>query len=180
MDTNVFDLIQRQKAEEECRSLMLYNEKTASFGLSLTAEEAHELVAYRDDSLKEHRRVEFGKGILDALVFAFCDSPYIGQADYLETLKGLTDLFYLFKNESEDKLTDDELMTFMREQFDEVCCGDLDYLGGTCLTRFVTAIRGGYRKYQASGGKNEYEALSEEMRWDPELYRQILTELAWR
>ena len=37
--------------------------------MSLTEEDAHELVLCRNASLKKYRRVEFGEGILDKLIF---------------------------------------------------------------------------------------------------------------
>ncbi|MGN0400123.1 MAG: DUF6323 family protein [Blautia sp.] len=35
---------------------------------------------------------------------------------------------HAYKNEMEDEITDEELLNFMREQFDEICRGDLEYL----------------------------------------------------
>ena len=53
------------------------NGYTAKFGLSLTDQEAALLLRERKDILKNQERVEFGKGILPKLIYAFCDSPYI-------------------------------------------------------------------------------------------------------
>lgn len=50
---------------------MACNEKTETFGLSLTEQEAQELVVCRNESLKKYRRVEFGNGILDKLILHF-------------------------------------------------------------------------------------------------------------
>lgn len=50
-------------------------------------------------------------------------------------MEKLQDIFYCFKNEAEDQLTDDELLSFMREQFEEICMGDTEYLESTCLPR---------------------------------------------
>ncbi len=179
MKNNFFELIQLQKLENELSTITSYNEKTSKYGLSLTNEEAHELVICRNESLKKYQRVEFGTGILDKIIYAFCDSQYISQQNYLETLEKLQDIFYEFKNESLDKITDDELLTFMKEQYETVCFGDLEYLESTCLARFSKAIRGGYDGFKESAGHNEYENLSEEERWDSELYMDIVKELFW-
>ena len=45
-----------------------------------------------------------------------------------------------------DELTDDELLEFMREKFDEVE-GSLDYLEDTVLDEFARKIRRTTRKY---------------------------------
>lgn len=144
------------------------------FGLSLTEEEVKMLMQERERCLKEQHRVEFGETILPKLIQAFCDSDYIRGEDYAEVLGRLQEIFYLFKNESMDLLTDDELLAFMREQYDEPCFGDLDYLEGTCLPLFADAVRAGYRGYQQTGGKGEFGRFDIVQRWDKELYLAAL------
>lgn len=176
---NNFQELMQKKKEYELTALLAYNEKTEKFGLSLTQEEAEELVASRNESLKEHQRIEFGEGILDKLIYVFCDSQYISQNNYLEQLKKLQDVFYFFKNECKDKLTDEELIQFMKEQYEDVCMGDIQYLADTCLVRLAQAVNRGYSGYKKSEGKGAYELLSEEKRWDKELYMQVIKELFW-
>lgn len=120
------------------------NDYTKKFGLALTDEEAALLLGERRDALKEQERVEFGEGILPKLIFAFCDSPYIYQDNYVDTLGTLQDMFYLYKNESLDQITDDELIEFMKNQFDGPCQGSLDYLEETGLEAFARRARFGF------------------------------------
>ena len=96
---------------------------------------------------------------------------------YCDTLIRLQEIFFLYKNEMLDEITDDELLEFMREQFDGVCCGDLDYLEGTCLDLFAQAIRAGYSGYEATGGRGEFEKFDLVKRWDKELYLAALMDL---
>lgn len=79
-----------------------------------------------------------------------------------------------------DEISDDELLHFMREQFETVCFGDLEYLEGACLAVFSQAVRAGYRGYQESEGRGEYAAFDEVKRWDYDLYYETLKELLWR
>jgi len=176
---DVMSLIQAHRQETELAAIISYNDKTHIFNLSLTEEDAKQLIICRNESLKKYRRVEFGVGILDKLIFTFCDSQYIEQESYLETLMKLQDIFYEYKNEAEEKLTDDELLTFMREQFEDICFGDLDYLEGTCLKIFTEAIRSGYQGYIQSGGSGDYSAFDEVPRWDKDLYMSVVKELFW-
>lgn len=168
------------RKEREAAEVAAYNCISERFGLTLSAQEAGALVAAKNESLKKHRRVEFGRGILEKLIFTFCDSQYISQDDYAETLMRLADIFYDFKNESQDKLTDEELLNFMKEQFETICEGDTDYLASTCLANFVSAVRMGYRGYQKSQGKGEYGQFDEVKRWDPELYMAALRDICWK
>lgn len=163
--------------KNQLKKVMETNKKTEQFGLELSQEDAKLLVEARGEELKRQKRVEFGEGILPKIIFAFCDSSYITQDSYVETLWRLQEIFYLFKNESMDLLTDDELLDFMREQFDQVCFGDLDYLESTCLENFSQAVRAGYRGYQKTQGRGEYEQFDEVTRWDRELYTAALMDL---
>lgn len=117
------------------------NQYTEKFGVQLSEQDALELVACRKNSLKEQERVEFGEGILPKLIFAFCDSPYIYQDNYTDTIATLQDIFYLYKNESLDELSDDELIEYMKQAFEGECQGSLEHLEDTCLEKFARAIR---------------------------------------
>lgn len=49
----------------------------------------------------------------------------------------------------------------------------------TCLERFSKAVRDESLDYIYSQGKNVYENLSEEQRWDKDLYQSVIKELFW-
>lgn len=123
------------------------NEYTKQFGLSLTDKDIAELLIRRRECLSEQQRVEFGTGILDKIIFAFCDSDYLYQDNYLESISRLQNIFYLYKNESMDELTDDELISVMRNAFNGVCRGSLEYLEETFLDEFARNIRSSTRKF---------------------------------
>lgn len=163
--------------ENQMKALKETNVYTERFGLALTEEDAAILVSERMDALKRQGRVEFGEGILPQLILAFCDSAYLNQENYRDSLARLLDIFYEFKTEALEQLTDEELINFMREQFDDICAGDFDYLEGTCLKNFAEAIRAGYQGFIGSSGRGEYERFDDVTRWDKELYLQVLNEL---
>ena len=133
--------LQLMTEQNQLANVMKTNQFTEKFGLSLSQEEAGLLIAERKDSLQEQRRVEFGEGILPKLIFAFCDSPYIYQDNYVDTIGRLQDIFYLYKNESMDEATDDELVAYMKTAFDGECEGSLEHLEDTVLEKFAREIR---------------------------------------
>lgn len=156
------------------------NETTEQFGLSLSEQDAKMILAERKNSLLEQRRIEFGEGIATKIIYEFCDSKYIDQGNYVETIIRLQEIFYLYKNEMQDEITDDELLHLMKEQFEKLCFGDLDYLENTCLADFAEAIRAGYSGYVGTDGYGEYSKFDEVKRWDYDLYLETLKELCWR
>ncbi len=153
------------------------NKTTEQFGLVLSEQDAKLILEERKDTLQKQKRVEFGEGIVPKIIYEFCDSNYIDQNNYVDTIIRLQEIFYLYKNEMQDEITDDELIHFMKEQFETVCYGDLDYLEGSCFANFAQAIRAGYDGYKNSDGYGEYSKFDEVERWDYELYLETLKEL---
>jgi len=134
------------------------NELSSRFGLALTGEQMLRLTEQRFQALKFTGRIEFGEGVLKKLVTVFCDSLYITQQNYEETLGELQDIFYYFKNESGDTLSDDELIEAMKSVFDGKAQGSLEYLSGASLENLCRIIRGGeVDEYEGSPDEEDYE-----------------------
>lgn len=140
------------------QNLDTYNAISSQFNLSLTRQQVSRLIERRFQALKSTGRIEFGEGILKKLIIAFCDSPYITQKNYEEILGELQDIFYYFKNESGDTLSDDELIEAMNIVFDGRAQGSLEYLSGTALKNLCRMIRGGnLDEDEASQCEENYE-----------------------
>lgn len=122
------------------------NDLTIRYGLFLSDEQIHGLTERRFAALKDTGRIEFGQGILKKLVSEFCDSPYITQENYEDTILELQDAFYYFKNESMDRISDDELISFMKHHFDGICQGSLDYLNDISLEELCRNMRYGNKE----------------------------------
>jgi hypothetical protein len=136
--------LRNMQLSQTVSELQACNELTERFGLSLTDTQIREVAQKRIQALSDTGRVEFGRGIMKDLVFAFCDSPYITRDNYFDTLLSLIDSFYFSKNESEELIPDDELIAFMKQKFDTVCHGSLEYLEGTTLEELCRNTRYGY------------------------------------
>jgi len=171
--TNWLALLERTQIQKVMES----NEQ---YGLTLSEHDAKILAQERKSTLIEQKRVEFGESILPRIIYEFCDSAFISQSNYVESLTRLQEIFFLYKNEMLDEISDEELLNFMKEQFETVCLGDFDYLEGTCLYIFAQAVRAGYRGYQQTGGRGEYAEFDEILRWDRELYLEVLRDLCWK
>ena len=120
------------------------NEYTARFGLVLTPAQALELVETRAIALSENGRIEFGGGVIDKIIKEFCDSPYISMHNYTQTIHELLEIFYYYKNETLDLVSDDELIKYMKTAFDDICQGSLDLLSGRELDRLARNLRSGH------------------------------------
>ena len=135
--------LQKLSEDYQVNRILETNETSKENGLTLTKEEATALVAARGDTLREERRVEFGDSISPKLIRAFADSSFINQEDYAETIARLQEIFFLYKNESMDMVSDEELLTIMKNAYENESGGDLEYLEGTALEDFARKVRAG-------------------------------------
>ena len=146
MSENFALTIQNMKKKQLAMEIKKCNEVTMRYGVTLSDTQIENLINKRFESLKSTGRVEFGDGILKELIEAFCDSPYIIQENYEETLEELQDIFYFFKGEAMDQIADDELIEFMKEYFNVECQGSIEYLSGTNLEELCRDTRYGLNR----------------------------------
>lgn len=140
-------LMQKQAVSEVIKC----NDITINFGLVLTPAQAVELVETRFQALSANGRIEFGGGVIEKIIRVFCDSPYISMHNYTQTIHELIEIFYYYKNETMDLLSDDELIKHMKTAFDGICQGSLDLLSGRELDRVARNLRSGYQNRHSEG-----------------------------
>ena len=101
MDKDWMILLQQQN---QLSKVLETNRVTEQFGLFLTQQDAELILEEQKNVLKEQKRVEFGQGIVPQIISEFCDSDYINQDDYVDTVIRLQEIFYLYKNEMQDEM----------------------------------------------------------------------------
>lgn len=147
-------------------AVLACNEMTVQYGLALTEQQAMALLETRTHALKETGRIEFGAGIIDKIIVAFCDSPYLGTYNYEETLHRLLDIFYYYKNETMDAVSDDDLIAYMKQSYDGICQGSLALLAGRELDQFARRLRGGYADEDMEDEVDPDEDMEDEDAWN--------------
>ena len=131
----------RARSEAAATALRTCNDLTLRRGIELTEGQIAALVAARSDALIQTGRIEVENSVLPKLVYAFFDSPFIQRDEFAPTLAALQELFYTFKNESEDSLTDDELIEALQAIFSGKAQGSLDYLENLTVADLYRALR---------------------------------------
>lgn len=80
----------------------------------LTGQQSLALRQTAAGALKQTGRVEFGPGAVDPIIEAFSDSPYLTRENCEDALSQFIMLFYTFKNETLDRISDDALIRYMK------------------------------------------------------------------
>lgn len=119
----------------EKNKLIECNKFLNEYGLSLSMKDIDSIVERRTLALKNNKRIELDGGIIDKVIREFFDSPYISNDNFIETITEIIELFYYYKNETNDSISDDDLLKLMRKYFDDFAHGDLDYLSRNFFRR---------------------------------------------
>lgn len=156
MEDSYLEIVNKRK-QEEIANIKKCNEYTSKYGLILSDNQIENILERRKETLKETGRVELREGIIDKLIKEFCDSPYMNQENFANNLYELIEIFYEYKNETMDLITDDELIKFMKNSFDGIAQGDLEYLYGTVMYKMrENLLKGKTLDYSAEEGE-DYE-----------------------
>ena len=123
------------------RELEICNAAIGRHGLALSTTDIQALVTGRIEALDETERVEFGSGIAKDLVLGFAGSPFVAQTTFTQTLIDLQALFYEFKNESMEQITDEDLIQSMRSLYDDVANGDMERLAAALFDGLGRHVR---------------------------------------
>ena len=129
--------------EQTIKEIQQLNEQTLEYGLTLCPKDIKTIVNKRTEALKSNGRVEFGGGIISQIISSFCKSPYISQYNYVETISDIIETFYYYKNETMEEISDDDLIDFMKNCFDNKCQGDMDLLRGKYLDKVAHNVKYG-------------------------------------
>ncbi|AJD31615.1 DUF6323 family protein [Clostridium sporogenes] len=145
---NSIDLFQRNLLYKEVfNDIIQCNEVTREYGLKLSDKDVKEIIDTRNIALQKSGRIEFNGQIINKIITSFCDSPYISQYNYSETINELVEIFYNYKNETLDYISDYELIEIMKENFNNYCQGSLEILEGKALYKISENIRYGIKDY---------------------------------
>ena len=151
VENSYLDILNEYKQIANIKECNLVTQK---YGLVLSDNQIMNLLEKRKETLKNTGRVEFRGGILDKIIKAFCDSPYLNKENYASTLYELVDIFYGYKNETIDLVTDEELIRFMKKSFDGICHGSTKYLAETIMDKMKNDLLQGKSLQQIEEGED--------------------------
>ena len=144
--------LEKRKTAQE---LLKCNDRTAEYGLVLSPEQAAALAEYRGEALRSSGRLELSGSVLSKLILAFRDSPYLTPREYPQQLSELLDIFYFYKNETLDELSDDELLEYLKKSFDGACQGSFELLSGRALEDLLDSLDGNCTIGEEMGEEND-------------------------
>lgn len=143
------------------KEILALNEVSQNYGLVLTEEDAKELSEMRNKAIVENERVEIGVGAVTDIIKRFCTSRYITKENYTYILNEVTYLFYYIKTETDDKISDHDLIEELFDRFELQCRGSIDTLEGREAERIIRKINSGDNYFKWFKDRDELDYSQE-------------------
>ena len=124
------------------KEILNFNSITIKKNLSLTTKDALQLIQTKNKTLKDLGRIEVGSGTINKLIYEFYDSSYI-MDDYVNNLDTLITIFYQYQNEFSNNLTDEQIIKYLRDNYDNYCAGSLELLENYAIENLRQIINNG-------------------------------------
>ena len=124
--------------------ILKLNLVTEKYGLRLTKGEVQKIIKDKREILKDMKRIEIRDGIIQKIILNFYDSSYIDKYNYTDTVSEIIRVFYIYVEEFENILTDDEIIKYMKDGFDGICAGSVLLLETNYLFELKENITGGF------------------------------------
>lgn len=153
--TPYFISLDTLQEQDTVKQLLNTNREARQYGLTLSPADVAVIVEARTQALRNYERVELGSEVIGRLATTFCSSPFLNQAEYAATVAELVEAFYYLKNETLDRISDNELISTMRVCFDR-CSGSLELMWAGELEQLVREIRSNY--YAQTGIEKDVES----------------------
>lgn len=128
------DMLNLKKSVEE-KGILELNEITKDKDLYLSEKDIEGLIDNKAIILKENGRVEVGGTTIRNIIESFYDSPFIDKDNYLESLEELTSIFYKYQQEFYGVLSDEEILIYLKEEFDNIVMGTFTLLESDSLEK---------------------------------------------
>ncbi|NMS90340.1 hypothetical protein HGQ85_10380 [Clostridioides difficile] len=115
--------------EIEKNELLDTNKESKEYGLVLSEVDVKDIITSRNYTLKGYGRIELDIKVTKQLIENIYKSQFTNMDDYLEAINDMQEIFYYLKNETNDKISDDEIIEMLDELYEKFS-GNLDNVRG--------------------------------------------------
>lgn len=119
MENNILNFIMNELQEFPSKKLMKLNEESINYGLTLTEEDVRQITRNTKEMLKKTGRIETCTDSLEKIIAFLYSSPYTQKDYYVEVISDMEEIFYFFKNQVLDLLSDDEIIEILEKAYNE-------------------------------------------------------------
>lgn len=127
-DIKNLEIVSLENIDLVINRIILTNNVTEQRGLILTNIQAVRLIKSKNYILKRLGRFETKNTTIDTVIYKFYNSSHIDKDNYVNTIEELIEIFYIYQNEFDNRLTDEQILEYMFCHFENECGGSLELL----------------------------------------------------
>lgn len=124
----IWNNVKHLKREGYVTQLLKINDEIQDNELMLSTSDAISIIETREQVLGKYDRIEIGLDPISLIVKKFKGSSFIDSNNYVNTINDLIELFYYMKNETYDKIGDNELICILYDSYNTECFGAIELL----------------------------------------------------
>ena len=121
MKNNILKFTMNALQEQCSEKLLKLNDESINYGLVLTQKDINDIMKNINETLKKIGRIETSADALEKVISIVYSSPYTDKENYVENINDMQELFYYFKSQVLDLLSDDEVIEILDKAYDEKC-----------------------------------------------------------
>lgn len=91
----------------------------------LSKEEVKGLIINKNKILKDNGLIEINNNVLKILIEYFSNSSFIDRSNYNEILNELVSVFYSYRINLSNRISDEEIIKYLYYNFENTCNGEI-------------------------------------------------------
>lgn len=119
MENNILRFTMNDISEQSSKKLMKLNDESINYGLVLSPKDINDIIKHTNETLIKIGRIETSTEALEKIIEIVYSSPYTDKDNYVENINDMQEIFYYFKNQVLDLLSDDKVIEILERTYDE-------------------------------------------------------------
>ena len=110
MENKILRFTMRDLTEKSSKKLIKLNDESINYGLVLSENDVNNIMKHTNETLTKIGRIETSTSSLEKIIEIVYSSPYTDKENYVENINDMQEIFYYFKSEVLDLISDDEVI----------------------------------------------------------------------
>ena len=119
MENNILKFTMKDLQQESTQKLIKLNDESINYGLILNEKDIEGIMKNTNETLKRIGRIETSTNTLEKIIELVYSSPYTDKDNYIENINDMQEVFYYFKSQVLDLLSDDEVIEILEKTYED-------------------------------------------------------------
>ena len=119
MENKILRFTMRDLTEKSSKKLIKLNDESINYGLVLSENDVNNIMKHTNETLTKIGCIETSTSSLEKIIEIVYSSPYTDKENYVENINDMQEIFYYFKSEVLDLISDDEVIEILEKTYED-------------------------------------------------------------